>query len=321
MKKIYAVAIASSMTLGVMAQQKVAEPIGQPIEGKLPVSLEQFQGEAANDTLAGPILGTCLGQGPFLIGSTNGGYLNGTNGYGDVEKAQAFVSSQMYGVTSALVLFGAKENVIGGNLYAYVYSFDTATGGPGTLLGTSSPVTLSAVDTSLNFTTFSFPTPVLAGTNGAFFISILVETGGDTVGILHTNDLCGGGSAWEKWDVGTWASIASGWNLDITSYIFAEVDNTFDIEESNILGKNEAKAFPNPTTEGHIFLTYNTVAAGSVNIRIMDLAGRVHMNLTEDQNAGRQLIDLNTSELNKGTYIYTIQSGDAVYNGKFIVKN
>lgn len=159
----------------------------------------------------------------YLTGSTNGGYVMGTNGYGDLEKAQLFPTTGSGTVTDIMVFFGAKE-IVGtpDNITAKIYS-GTGAGGPTTLLGTSDPVSVTNVDTSGAFTVFTFNTPV--SYSGDFFASIEVGTGNDTVGIIHTGTGCLA-NAWEMWSDNSWSSVDAGWGgFDVSMIMFAVVDD------------------------------------------------------------------------------------------------
>jgi hypothetical protein len=73
---------------------------------------------------------------------------------------------------------------------------------------------------------------------------------------------------------------------------------------------------PNPVNETANF-TFNTNGANEVAITIVDLAGKiVATSVVSNVNS----VDVNTAELNAGSYIYTIQAGESTVTGKLIKK-
>lgn len=313
MKKFYTFAAAMLVAGSVFAQRQTSTL--RTFENAS-IAMPSAQAEAAIDTLA-PVV-TCAQPGLFLQGAQGGGYVAGTNSYGDLEKGTLMFPAQAYNITDVLVLFGAKEAVSNGNFVAYIYPVDTAAGTIGNAMGTSDPVSIANIDTTLQFTEFSFSTPV--STNGPFLVSVEVDNGGDTVGIVHTNNNCGGGTAWEKWDDGSWNSLLSAWGLDVQLYIFARVDDNVSIEENGLVNASTVRAFPNPAND-IVNLTYLLNDNADVTINVMDIQGRMVKTMKEAQTAGGQFVELNVSDLSAGTYFYSVQSGAQTLNGKFIVRH
>ncbi len=281
-------------------------------------NITMTQAESVIDTVSPTI--SCASPAPALLASSNGGYVSGTNGYGDLEKGVIFAApASGYDITNALIVFGAKEQVSNGSIVAYVYPVDTAAGTIGAAVATSDPVSISNIDTSLAFTEFSFSSPAFL--TGVYILSVEVDNGSDTVGVLHTQDGCGGGTAVEKWSDGSWYAMAdpSGWGADVQFYMFAVTDVNVSTEE-NVLSPTTVKAFPNPANEV-VNIIYDLNSNADVSIRIMDIQGRVVSEINENQTAGGQFIEVNTSELSAGTYFYTVQGGDQTLNGKFVVRH
>lgn len=69
---------------------------------------------------------------------------------------------------------------------------------------------------------------------------------------------------------------------------------------------------PNPATASTVFALENQ---GEATIQLTDLAGKI-----VSTTVGNGSIEVNTSDLNAGTYIYTVKVGDSVKTGK-ITKN
>lgn len=280
-----------------------------------------LQTEAVNDTIAPGLTSTCSGAGPYLIGSSNGGYVSGTNGYGDLEKAQALYDAGRGNVYSVMALFGGKTAGDGnGSFMANLYAVTPT--GPGYWMGTSQPVPFSSIDTTGSFTMFNFATPVPYAWN--FFASVVVDKAGnsDSVGIYHTDFDCGGGTAWELWSDNSWVAMsdANGWGLDVVFYIFAEVDMTFVGNNEFLIQRGSHKVFPNPA-KNQAHLIYSLVNdASNVDVAVYNVSGQQVANYARGaENSGLHGFDLNIQDLAAGTYMYTITSDGDVAQGKFVV--
>lgn len=318
MKKFYTLLSATLVAGSLFAQRSVSDV--RTFE--YTPALNPSATEAVSDTVS-PVI-TCGSITPSLYTDPDGGYITGTNSFGDTEKATLYNASSSVKVTDALVYFAAKESVNGGSLVAYVYQFDTnattISAGMGSPVATSDPVSVGSIDTTGNYTAFHFSTP--ATVNGVYAVSIQVDNGSDTVGILSTQVGCGGNLALEKWDDGTWVQIAdpnNSWGADIAMYIFSVTNDNISVNE-NTFAAGTLRAFPNPATD-KVNISYDLVDNFDVTIRVMDIQGRVVAEMNQSQIAGEQSVELNTAELSNGTYFYSVQSGEAVMNGKFVVRH
>lgn len=277
-----------------------------------------MQGEAVNDTVNPSVLTGC-DVGPYLATSANGGYVAGTNGYGDKEKAQGLLTASSGSIYSVLALFGGKSAAGSGNFQAKIYDFD-ATTGPGALRGTSSDVSFANIDTT-GFTMFPFTTPIPYTNN--FFASIVVDNiSAAEIGLYHTEDFCGGGTAWELWSDDTWYAFndANAWGLDYVLYVFAEVESTPVGDNEHLIERGSHKVFPNPAkNEAH--LIYSLVnSASNVDIAVYSVNGQQVASYPQgSQTSGLHGIDLNVADLAAGTYFYTITSDGDATQGKFVV--
>jgi len=257
---------------------------------------------------------------PILLGSNNGGWVSGTNGYGDLEKAQKLTATEATSVNAALILFGGK-NIVGSPdaFSAKIYSVGS-NGSPASLLGTSQAVSSADIDTSGGFTRFDFSSPV--DVNGEFFVAVEVATGDDEIGIAHTGNNCGGGSAWEMWDNNMWFAMndQSGWGLDVLFFMFAEVGeppvNTSDM----LIAPGSHFVFPNPVSE-RMTIMYSLSSDADVSISVMDMQGRLISSAKEGiVNAGTHNVQFNVADFATGMYIYQITTNETTVQGKFTVK-
>lgn len=327
MKKIYLLAVAFSLGLSTQAQQKIA---GKTIVKVAPDLAHHFSATGAenvNDTLSPTLLAGCS-VGPQLLASSNGGFVAGTNGYGDLEKAQRIATNTLGKIHSVLVAFGAKKIVgTADNFNAIIYNVNAANGSPsGTGVATSANVSADNIDTSGQFTKFTFATPV--NYSGPFFVSVEVGGGNknDTVGIFHTGGNCGGGSAWEKWDTGQWFAFndpnAWGAQVDVVLYILAEVEKTGNIGLDNdfLLTRNSAKVFPNPASD-IVTVSYSLAQNSKAQFSIHDLTGKtVHSEELVAVYQGANAKNIRIGHLPAGVYTYTLRTATESVSGKLVIR-
>ncbi|MFN3951551.1 MAG: T9SS type A sorting domain-containing protein [Thermaurantimonas sp.] len=327
MRKIYVIASVLSFSISAYAQQKVAGKAVVKSHLNLSHHFTSAGTENVNDTLSATLLANC-NVGPLLLNSTNGGFVAGTNGYGDLEKAQRIATNTIGKIHSVLVAFGGKTIVGTADEYnTIIYNVNATNGAPSaTSIGTSASVSSSNIDTTGQFTKFSFATPV--DYSGPFFASVVVGGGtrNDTIGIFHTGGNCGGGSAWEKWDTGQWIALndpqAWGANVDVVFYIFAEVEKTGNIGLDNefLLTRNSVKVFPNPANDV-ITVSYSLSKNTKAQFAIYDLTGRAV--LTEELAApynGLNAKNIRIGHLPVGVYTYTVRTNTESVSGKLVVR-
>ena len=325
MKQIYFLALIATFSLSTFAQSRQPGPdIDFSHKAGFP-TLSIAGMEAVNDTLEPTILTGC-NPGPVMTPYGGGGYINGTNSFGDIEKAQRIETSTSGTIHSVLVAFGAKKQVGSPDpITAKIYSVSGA-GAPANTLGTSTPVTVDNIDTANSLTQFSFTTPVAY--NGDFFISVVVDgTGGtdqDTIGILHTATAtpCGGGSAYELWFNFMWYAFnddVDGWGIDLVMYMYAEVDNSVVGENDRLIQRGSHKMVPSPAAD-HTMLVYSLIQPGDVHINITDMSGRTVLSRHEGQlNSGLHNANINVSNLATGMYLYTVTTNGQPTSGTFVV--
>ena len=200
MKKNLLLILLSSGALLVNAQSK-------QIGNSRPMSnagLENFQ-RTPTDTL----FWTNTSASPAFIGSQNGGYVCGVNGYGDKAKVQGFelAATPSAGapvtVEEVLIWFGGKTNTnpdtvnsaVKINVY-YLNGPGTSTAGsvntaPNTILS-SLTVPVQDVDTGSTLADggniFNFGGPVWVGGNFGVGVDFTSVMAGDTIGLVSSTD-------------------------------------------------------------------------------------------------------------------------------------
>lgn len=274
---------------------------------------------------------------PTLYGVTGGGYIFGTNSYGDVCKAQIFLitdPSQGYNIEGVLMWAGAKEiKGTAGNLIITVWNCDgpgkaiagDVTTAPGTVKGTKT-LAMDVVDTALslgNISAINFDAPIAVASDYAIGID-MSSIGDDTVGVVSTTSGDAGGTelAWEKWSSdNTWYSIqAGGWdsgNMDVDMAMFPIINvNAASVQDFAINGVI-MNIFPNPVSDVATIEYELTNASNNVVVRIHDNSGRIVKEFAQGaQNAGKQTITFNVNDLSSGNYFYSINAG----NGRMLAK-
>ena len=267
MKKIFTLFLVS-LTLVGFAQMR---PSAEGIHGT-------FKADAAQNAKEGTMLfpGNWENATDFvLFTSTNGGYVNGTNGYGDLAKAMMFEVTDAYTIIGVYLWFGAVEGTTG-TVEVKIWEFDAL---PTTEI-VSKSVNVSDItfgdsfETDLFYVEFDEPVEVTAD----YAIGIAFDNIGDSeVGLYSSDDGQGGGldRAYEMWSDGAWFSYLSdsSWGLDLDMGIFPVVpasgfNVTFNVDMSAVEGFDPAThnvwvtgsfvGWAQPGTEGSVELTLVT---------------------------------------------------------------
>lgn len=264
------------------------------------------------------------------------GYLSGTNQFMDLVKAQRleFTGSTEFYVIGAAAYFDSVSVVGDSSVTAKVYGV-MPDGSPGALLGTSVPVSASAIvppsDTSVEFTLFGFPNQPLL-TEAQFFVGIdftHLYTGMDTAGLFSTMENCGDGSnTYELWSDGvTWYSYTDtdGWNLNVDLLIeavvlFGDSVSTSADDFIKYRGLEIYPATPNPANE-YTVLNFGLDQDEEVKISIFDSQGKRLRDLNAGRkNAGRNQEEILTYDLSPGTYFYRIGTVNGSLISTFVIQ-
>lgn len=267
--------------------------------------------------------------------SANGGFVCGTNGYGDLQKAQAYLVDQGdgYKIFGAVVWFGAKDivdtaNSVSCHLYDLVAG--AATGSTGPVEGPASTplltatVQTTAVDTgmSMTFTPFMFPSQLTVTSNYALSIDF-TNTYPDTLGIVSTSDGSGMGLelAMEQWSDGSWYTLTgAGWgSSDIDMVIFPVVEMNTGVENNFVDGVKMSN-YPNPATETTT-INYEIQKSANVTIYITDMTGKTVLTSKEGyKQAGAYNTTFDVRDLSAGNYMYLVEAGNQRLAKILIVK-
>ncbi len=272
-------------------------------------------GAAQCDTVYAPF--STAASGFTIYTNPNGGYIAGSNSFGDVAKAQAFSapsgSFEMAGVaywTAAKANGGASVAV---NLYDLngpgVTTAGNVNNAPGAILATAN-VPLTRVDTSGFINYVAFATPVAI--NAAYAVGLDFATFGanDQIGIVTNLDGDAGNAerSWEKWSDNTWHTMDAGWN--------SNSDGKFDLGIFPVLCPavitgvpaqelHHLMVFPNPS-EGLLNIGHVLNAEGDARIEVLTATGQSVYSKAVTHGAGQTTIDLSGEAA--GIYLVRMQT-------------
>ena len=268
----------------------------------------------------------------FLYSAPNSGYIAGTNGYNDQEKAQEFSNNQSVNVYGAVFWAAAKDwssennnSLLTMNLRSMDGPGEDLSGpvsdAPGTILR-SQTMQLERVDTSGFFNYIEFSTPANVSTNYAIGLNFSGLSTGDVIGIVSSEDGSANGAdmAWELWEDNDWYSLNAAWDNasdgDFELGIFPVVCSTLVGEESvdNAINLN---LFPNPSN-GVINVTYAALNLIDARMEVYNSLGQFITSQPVNGKAG--LATFNLEDQTPGMYTLRVVSEQGVNTKRFILQ-
>lgn len=331
MRSILYTTLLCLLALPTFAQRNAVVADSRPNNAAVITAEQNGRSSVAIDTIIPAIFFEPCASELFVITAEDGGYLAGTNTFGDREKAQflRFDEEANYQVNGVAVYFSEFDDEAAGQLLtAKVYTVDPTTDGPGTLLGTSEAIAVGdvAVDESLVLVTiFNFAEPIMMDTPDFFvavdFADVYNVPAGD-VGILTTEEGCGDGfNAWELWEDDTWHAIEESetWEAELEFFMGAVIeDQVVGVRETLI--DYSLRASPNPANE-EVQLNFTLPRAETLEIALFDLQGRqVMVQQFDNLPSGPQSLQLEIGDLVAGIYSYQLRTASGVQSGKLIVE-
>lgn len=271
---------------------------------------------------------------PKLYTSTNGGFLSGTNGYGDLEFAQKYgvdtaftacTAEDSSKITEVFVWFGAKYSGINDSCRIKIYSVHPITRAPEILLSTSFAISLKAIDTSKTndtiLTRFLMQYPVTL--TDSFFVSMVLSSApGDTVGIMSNTIGNGAGKklAWVKQKSGVWESVQKLRNLDVDFAIFPKVVDKHADFINETLPFSSINVYPNPVVDKTVINFELDRNISSFRYTILDqTGGKLLTKKIGSLQSGIQNIPIELKKLQSGIYFYEVHFEDQRYSGKLVI--
>ncbi len=252
-----------------------------------------------------PLEGTATG---YTV-ANNGGYVTGTNTYGDLSKVNFYNHTGVGYVTklgfNALAAEGSSSNI-----KLVVYSDNGGT--PGNLLG-SKTISMSSIVNAFTqegeFYEFMFDAPIQV--SGNFFAGIELPTQGTFALVSNTDGDTNPGIAWEQWSDGSWNALSSSqsFGLNIALAVFPEVCAT--LSGINIRTLEGVSVYPNPTTSLIIIETAETMQ--KANVKIYNSVGGLVYELNKEN---CNTVELDMSAYSDGLYILYLENEKGTYREK-----
>ncbi len=238
MKKIVLLFVLALGLSFVTLAQKQTTLVNAGITMLKPISLTETPSRNFTDTLWPAPIRTSNPCGDtttaYITGT--GGYVTGNNSYGDLEKGTLVKHTGNGNVTGALVVIYPIFTVSTASFSVKIYSKGT-NNYPGTLLGTSNPVSFSSLTTNTGaLCSFTFPAPVAV--SGDFFTSVVLPTvTGDTIIVFETSQYCSSPDSLsiEKWSDDTFHYFASAWGFNPALWIGTVVDEIVSVNNNNAI--------------------------------------------------------------------------------------
>lgn len=307
MKKILLSAVALLSLTAVNAQNKIT---GETVATWDRI---EMQDDRSEDTLVTANFASNCGTGYGLVGSANGGYVVGTNGYGDVGKGQFYSLAGSASVVGAYVWYGAKKSVDGTSSFvATILDVNKA------IIGTSNTKTLADIDTTAagasGWTEYTFATPVAV--TGDFYAFVSVD-GMDTVGIVSTVSPCGG-DAYEIWNDATFIAINDAGAWGATSTIDLGILPLVNNLGFTGLFDSEAAEFGVYTNDNSLVL--NAISDDVIVnvVTIFDMNGKAVKTISVTDQFETYTFDI--SDIITGTYIVSLNTNKGTLGQKINIK-
>jgi len=255
--------------------------------------------------------------------------LGGTTSTMATELGQKYNITGAAMVTDVIVWAGAA---FGGTVTttANIYTENATTHNPNTLLGTSTPLPMSAYSVTGN-TVFNFATPVNVSA-GNFFAAVTVPAFGgadmDTLSVLCTDlGVCppAGSDSCSAIKLGApinaWYLIKVGFGVNGDLMIFPVIDITTGL--NNAVSKGDLSLFavsPNPSSNA-VNINFSLNNSSKVDIEILDLTGKTVKTIkgTDTFSTGKHSITLDVTNLQSGSYIYSVNAAGTKMFSKFVV--
>jgi hypothetical protein len=244
-------------------------------------------------------------------------------------------------VTNVLVWPGVGSGSVT-TTQSNIYSETTYT--PGTMLGSSGTVPMSAYATAVasgGFVNYTYSTPVTIAASSNFYASVTIPAMGgsdkDTMAVLTTTVGCSSALAdslswlsttYQIPGVGNqvqWSSVKQSFgaanNLDIM--IFPVIDITSSAAGINNYvshgGLSLYAAYPNPTNST-VNINFSLNTASKVDVEVYDVTGKIVKTISNNNlAAGANSITIDASTLEAGSYIYCVNANGNRMFSKFMV--
>lgn len=272
-------------------------------------------------------------NGSTLVESPNGGFVSGTNGYGDSEKLQAFFPLRSYSVFGAFVWTGKKVYNSGNSnsrICLKVKNFDTSAvstypyfKGIGATID-SAWFSLSDSNPELSFDAglkyYSFSSPVLVSSYyalGITFDGLAKDSSGnllDSVAVFSSaiDSVSVPNMSWEKWN-GNYKRISDTWGFDIDLALFPVIDSTLNSVSG--ITNLDFNIYPNPAID---FIQIQANIPANSTVEVIDVFGKTVLKQTVEFNEIG--LTLNVHSILSGYYLMKITGNNKIGIRPFLIK-
>ena len=227
---------------------------------------------------------------------TGGGYVSGTNIYGDEAKADYFTYSGSGNVEKIKITMGAMDGTQGSVAFT-VWADNNGT--PGAVLG-SKTVTLSTIYNAIGGGSGDyecvFDSPIAV--TGNFFAGLDISNATSYFGLVSTTDGTSANTAWDYYDDDWWA-YSDSWELSVTNAIFPYVCSGTDpnppVNNPDLHVYSDFTYTPNPMQQNQAVSVEVSVAnTGSAAFNGTLKLALLNANNTEVQVIGQSVITLSS---------------------------
>jgi hypothetical protein len=271
---------------------------------------------------------------------SEGGWIAGVNGYGDIGKYQRFdfVGTTDY-IIGAQFYFGINKIVNDPDSIWFVIRDTGSDSGPGEILS-SVLANTSVIDTdNIIATTIWFTEPVQIQASGFIPDSLFIgfewpdsNTCDDTFAVYQDPDGFGDGAnrPWERFIDGAFNDFTDiiynpdySWLIDTDLWISAITSDTpVDVEDEATNMPSEfklAQNYPNPFNPA-TRIEYSLPEVSNVKLTVFDILGNeISVLLNEEMQSGDHFVNFDASGLANGIYMYKLDAGNFVQTKKMIL--
>ena len=277
----------------------------------------------ACDTLFNPFFSNANGY--YVYPNPDGGYISGSNNYGDLAKAQAFNAPVQPVEVSGVVFWIAVKQDDGASITANLHSLDgngtdvngPTTSAPGSVLSSASKG-LNRIDTSGFFNLIEFTNPVTVSSAYAIGLDFSAFGNNDGIGIVTNTDGDANGSdmAWEQWSDDEWHSMNQAWNnasdgdFDLAIFPIICPQNVTDVTDLS----DFFNVFPNPNN-GEFAIVNSAGFEGELSVFNAVGQSVLHSNLS-----GQTVINCDLSNSKPGMYLIRVTTESGLWTSRVVLK-
>ncbi|MCC6251005.1 MAG: T9SS type A sorting domain-containing protein [Bacteroidia bacterium] len=258
------------------------------------------------------------------LASGGGGYVSGTNSYGDIAKADVYTAPTNKKIKGLWVFFGYVYSPgSGSNTVTYkIWNNNGSGGSPNSTLGSG---TTTILDIYNNLTASpAKPTyvqfPSMITHNGTFYAGVEFNpTNGDSLAIVTNTYNTSTNTGWEQQGDGTWLPYtdANSWGIQLSHLMYPVLCDQTTTSNSFSNNNSDFQLFPNPANNKLFVGIGQKELYGNIDIKVLNSIGQlVH---SEKIQANSSTFEIDVNNLQNGLYLLEIKHNDEVSVHKFQV--